>query len=353
MANQSNVIAGPVGRTRRPRSAFTLIELLVVVAIIALLISILLPSLSKARAQARATVCASRISQLCKALLLYAEDHEETPPFMGRGWEDHDNVIGGGTWPDDNPISIELWARWEDWIMPDMPDYWGLAQEDWPDPHASVRNGSLYRYTRFDDMYRCPDFQRITGKSQDTFNYCRSIAGRKYYLWDEAEGQPGSPWYSGSDFGACGPIVKISAVYAPSAAWILGEEKWDTHIAAGPAGFSPPTSVFVPGGWMASDCMFYPLGSLVGQYHGSEVDTGCPEYPDGTPVPKIKRGTAAYYDGHAALVIDPMPTRNEQPPDFFGFTDPESQLWHVLNWFLGMIYSVRGKNPPLEGFIPT
>ncbi len=59
----------------RGKRGFTLIELLVVVAIIALLIAILLPSLSKARKQARTSVCASRISQLAKSLFLYAEDY--------------------------------------------------------------------------------------------------------------------------------------------------------------------------------------------------------------------------------------------------------------------------------------
>jgi prepilin-type N-terminal cleavage/methylation domain-containing protein/prepilin-type processing-associated H-X9-DG protein len=58
------------------RNAFTLVELLVVVAIIAVLVAMLLPALNKARAQARAVVCASNLRQIANGYLLYANDNE-------------------------------------------------------------------------------------------------------------------------------------------------------------------------------------------------------------------------------------------------------------------------------------
>ena len=58
------------------RRAFTLIELLIVISILALLISILLPSLSQARNEAKAVVCASNLRQIGLANNFYANDNE-------------------------------------------------------------------------------------------------------------------------------------------------------------------------------------------------------------------------------------------------------------------------------------
>lgn len=57
------------------RSAFTLIELLVVVAIISILMAILLPSLSYARAQSKAVVCASNLRGIGGAFLMYSQEY--------------------------------------------------------------------------------------------------------------------------------------------------------------------------------------------------------------------------------------------------------------------------------------
>ena len=61
--------------------AYTLIELLVVIAIIAILAAILFPGFAQAREKARQIACASNEKQLGTALLLYAQDYEETLPL--------------------------------------------------------------------------------------------------------------------------------------------------------------------------------------------------------------------------------------------------------------------------------
>lgn len=69
--------------------AFTLVELLVVLAIIAVVAALLLTSAAAVRRQANTVACASNLSQIAKAILLYQADHNTLPPNDGtRFWNE-------------------------------------------------------------------------------------------------------------------------------------------------------------------------------------------------------------------------------------------------------------------------
>ncbi len=67
-------------RPMPPPNAYTLVELLVVVSIMVLLIAILLPSLSRAREDARRTVCLANLKHIGVALFAYADTNNQLGP---------------------------------------------------------------------------------------------------------------------------------------------------------------------------------------------------------------------------------------------------------------------------------
>jgi prepilin-type N-terminal cleavage/methylation domain-containing protein len=68
------------------RSGFTLIELLVVIAIISILASMLFPAFSRAREQARKTVCVSNLKQIGLGIMQYTQDYDEMYPMGYPFW---------------------------------------------------------------------------------------------------------------------------------------------------------------------------------------------------------------------------------------------------------------------------
>jgi prepilin-type N-terminal cleavage/methylation domain-containing protein len=95
---------------RRPQErGFTLIELLVVIAIIAILAAILFPVFAQARDSARQSTCLHNCKQLGTALMMYAQDYDETLP----------------SWPTDrNGVLLDSrfatwgWSLWVEVLMP-------------------------------------------------------------------------------------------------------------------------------------------------------------------------------------------------------------------------------------------
>jgi prepilin-type N-terminal cleavage/methylation domain-containing protein/prepilin-type processing-associated H-X9-DG protein len=70
------------------KAGFTLIELLVAVAIIALLIAILLPALSRAREQAKTTVCAANLKGIGSSFHTYAAEYNGIMPQASMRYPD-------------------------------------------------------------------------------------------------------------------------------------------------------------------------------------------------------------------------------------------------------------------------
>ncbi len=120
--------------------AFTLVELLVVIAIIALLIAVLLPALSRAREQAKQTVCLSNLRTLGTAVQAYANDHREH--LITAGLAHGGSVDEHATWL--NTLKPYYGQREEIARCPsDKSDYWDRTYGD----------TELYRRTSFGNNY--------------------------------------------------------------------------------------------------------------------------------------------------------------------------------------------------------
>lgn len=118
------------------RCGFTLIELLVVIAIIAILAAILFPVFARARAAAQKTSCLSNISQLGKAMIMYAGDNRGRIPR---------------------------------WLIPNSTA-----------PNAYTWDYAVFKYVTDPKVFTCPSNQHdVNGKKYPTGTIVRSYAMAK------------------------------------------------------------------------------------------------------------------------------------------------------------------------------
>src|SRR4051812_21664015 len=89
------------------RRGFTLIELLVVIAIIAILAAILFPVFAQARDKARQATCLSNCKQMGLALMMYAQDYDETFPASRRA----SSGCNSGTFTNPWNVVIQPYAK--------------------------------------------------------------------------------------------------------------------------------------------------------------------------------------------------------------------------------------------------
>jgi prepilin-type N-terminal cleavage/methylation domain-containing protein/prepilin-type processing-associated H-X9-DG protein len=96
------------------RKGFTLIELLVVIAIIAILAAMLLPVLTRARMQAKMSVCLANLKQIGLGVAMYLNDYNEYWYPSCRGFTTDDS---GGTPPDLNWSYAQVPYGGGSWLM--------------------------------------------------------------------------------------------------------------------------------------------------------------------------------------------------------------------------------------------
>ncbi len=342
-------------RNKKTQSGFTLIELLVVVAIIALLISILLPSLSKARAQARTTLCLSRIGQFGKAFMIYTDDYGETLPWIATGHEDQIN-------PEETWLCDWLSVGTRDEAQAFVEAIGHTDENTWPATPHIPRSGRIFDYARFETLYKCPEFERIkdSQKTQNVWNYTRPFFGRLWQIYREVVQEEGS---SPASWGSVdNPILKTSNVHSPANLPMILDEQWNRHVA---------TSGVDGGNGSAYHCNDYMFGpdNIVAIAHGTPVPA---RFHDLDVVSNAfdpflwPRGGVFFYDSHAELMRDPWPTfalsntqrghyRDESKGMFrgegrgaTGFYELNA-IQHYISW---IVYAQRGYDPTANGGEP-
>jgi prepilin-type N-terminal cleavage/methylation domain-containing protein/prepilin-type processing-associated H-X9-DG protein len=143
--------------------AFTLIELLVVIAIVALLMSIVVPALKNAKRYATSAGCLANVSQLCKAWLLYATEHNDS--FMDGDTSDELGANAGYSvynrafWGESSNIRVH------NWVGRPMGPNGENRNDNIDDKVRGYERGALWPYIQNPQAYNCPADKRYLDRA--------------------------------------------------------------------------------------------------------------------------------------------------------------------------------------------
>ncbi len=154
----------------RSRSGFTLIELLVVVGIISTLIGIIVPTVSRARAQAAATVCSSNLRTVGQGIVMYANDNR-------------DRLVPGRLPKVDNThwqVQIAGGLKYRPTFLAMLGDEVGVPPFADPQPtkHTVDREGEPGDQQNYaSDVYVCPSVRTWTDERNGAYGYNYQFLG--------------------------------------------------------------------------------------------------------------------------------------------------------------------------------
>lgn len=235
------------------RKGFTLIELLVVISIIALLVAILMPALNKAREQASGAVCLNNMKSLSLAWTMYFGENN-----------DHIALGSTGEWK-----GIEPWSYHSNQAA--------AANERPLEPKfESIRNGTLYKYTKTVEVYHCPGDKRHLEPSRRETDDPELLGGYRSYSI------PGGLFGVNPDGGAgIIPHLQSSSIDNPSQKYVFVEEMDGRGSNHGSWLIRPLGGNNNPGsnGWVDPIAIWHNKRSTLGfcdghaEMHGWEEDT--------------------------------------------------------------------------------
>jgi prepilin-type N-terminal cleavage/methylation domain-containing protein/prepilin-type processing-associated H-X9-DG protein len=279
---------------RSNKRAFTLIELLVVIAIIAILAAILFPVFAQARGAARAISCVSNAKQAATAVIMYAQDYDETiPRLFNRGSTQYGFCLENGG--------------------ADCGPQWGDPGTD-PNRRSGMFWAVVMPYIKNDQLGYCPEIGKtnwataIPALNGIQYNPALEANGTYYASYGQmavniwlVEWHPQASWAARPQ-PPSGPIGQIASWSRPAELIMLtADSVWDVGGVAVSAG------VGNSGVWPANPNT--PCGDAIGwtwYVHKGTQRGGSPQ-PGGPNTPNdkgINSGMAniAFGDGHVKPV---------------------------------------------------